>query len=167
MYKQMKDGEYKKGDVLGYCGATGISITSKYNKSYIGASHKEQASDKAVPHLHIELHKGEFKHNTNKSKKLAGERIIDPVSTFEKWINESKQLKNNDMTFYKEEGKSKKTIYIKGSDGVYYPIITGKHFVTLFGKFEDNNIETVTKISPKDKSFFGLFKQKDGKYNMV
>ena len=93
MHKQMKDGEYKEGDILGHCGATGLSVTKKYGVSYIGKSYEEQVSDKAVPHLHVELHMGEFKHDTNKVKELADERIIDPVSNFEKLINEE-LLKN-------------------------------------------------------------------------
>ncbi|HHT9138112.1 MAG TPA: hypothetical protein ACFYEK_12835 [Candidatus Wunengus sp. YC60] len=88
MYKQMKDGEYKAEDVFGYCGATGLSITKKYGSSFIGESHEEQTSDKAVGHLHVELHKGEFKHETNQVKELADERIIDPIINFEKWVNE-------------------------------------------------------------------------------
>lgn len=99
MYKQMRDGEYKEGDILGYCGATGLSITQKYGESYIGESHEKQISNKAVGHLHAELHKGEFQHDTNKIKALADERIIDPVTTFENWI--ANELQDNLV----EEGK--------------------------------------------------------------
>ena len=95
MYKQMKDGEYKKEDVLGYCGATGLSLTKKYGICYIGKSHEEQTSDKAAPHLHVELHKGKFEHDTNRNKLLADERIIDPVINFEKWVGEYKLINNS------------------------------------------------------------------------
>ena len=151
----MKDGKYKEGDILGYCGATGLSITPKYGSSFIGESHEEQISDKAVPHLHVELHIGEFKHDTNNNKALADIRIIDPISNFEKWIAKLPQIKNN-MIFYKEHGKS--TVYIKGADNIYYPIIMGKHFLALFGDWEDNTIKEVDEIKPKSDSYFGLFK---------
>lgn len=107
MYKPMKDGKYKKGNILGYCGATGFSITNKYGKFYSGPSHEDQISDKAVPHLHVELHKGEFKHDTNKNKTLADKRIIDPVSNFEKWVN--KVQPTNDKVI-KPEIEEKKQI---------------------------------------------------------
>ena len=70
------------------------------------------------------------------------------------------------MTFYKEKDKS--SVYIKGSDDIYYPVITGKHFLTLFGDWKDNNIEEVMSLEPKSESYFGLFKaQADGKYDMA
>lgn len=132
-------------------------------------AHKEQTSDKAVGHLHVELHTGEFKHDTNKSKALAKQRIIDPVSTFEKWIKEKKSEKlidNNNPMFYKEKGKS--SVYIKGADEVYYPIINGKHFKKLFGEWKDNNVIAVKQIINKSDSYFGLFKSdKDGKYDTM
>lgn len=167
MYKEMEGKRYKEGDVLGYCGATGLSITRKYGTSYIGPTHEEQASDRAVGHLHVELHKGEFKHDTNKIKSLAKLRIIDPVPTFEEWMKEKiEPIKNKELVFYKETGKS--SIYIKGLDDIYYPIITGKHFIKLFGDWKDNIINEVDEISPKSDSYFGLFKSDDtGKYDIV
>lgn len=163
MYKQMKDGEYKEGGILGHCGSTGLSVTQKYGIFYIGQSHEEQVSDKAAPHLHAELHIGEFRHDTNKVKVLADMRIIDPISNFEKWINEQPQIKNN-MIFYKERGKS--TVYIKSADGIYYPIIMEKHFIALFGDWKDNTIKEIDEINPKSESYFGLFKPDDtGKYD--
>jgi len=162
MYKEMKEGDYKEGDILGYCGATGYSITQRNGASYIGPSHEEQTSDKAVPHLHVELHKGEFKHDTNKNKILADKRIIDPVNTFEEWIKEKPQLKQ--LIFYREEGKS--SLYIKGSGNIYYPILMGKHFKSLFGDFNDNKIKDIKEVNPKSDSYFGLFKSdKKGKYD--
>lgn len=102
MYKQMKEGEYKKGEILGYCGATGFCWTQKYKKSLIGQSHEEQTSDRAVAHLHVELHKDEFQFNTLKNKALAEKFLIDPISNFEKWVEEIKTREQ-----YKNEGKQK------------------------------------------------------------
>ena len=162
MYKEMKNGTYKEGDILGYCGATGLSITSGASHC-IGPSIEEQSSNKAVPHLHVELHKGEYKNDTNKSKILADQRIVDPVKYFEEWVN--KLLKDN-MTFYKEKGQT--AVYIKGSDEMYYPIITGRHFLTLFGDWGDNTILEFDVLNPKSDSYFGLFKSDDkGKYDTV
>lgn len=163
MYKEMRSGDYKEGDILGYCGATGLSITAGVS-NYIGPSHEEQVSNNAVPHLHIELHKGEYKHDTNSAKLLADQRIIDPISNFEKWINKL-SLKNN-MIFYKEKGQS--AVYIKGFDGVYYPIITGGHFVKLFGDWKENNILEFDVLNPKSENYFGLFNADEfGKYDMA
>lgn len=160
-YKKMKDGSYKEGDILGYCGATGLSVTQKYGVSYIGESDEEQLSDRAAPHLHAELHIGEYKHDTNRIKALADIRIIDPVSNFEKWLNEKPLTKN--IIFYKERGKS--SIYIKGADNIFYPIIMGRHFITLFGDWNDNIIKEIDEIKPKSDIYFGLFKSgADGKY---
>lgn len=160
-HKKMKDGKYKEGDILGYCGATGLSVTQKYGVSYIGESDEEQTSDKAAPHLHVELHIGEYKHDTNQIKELADKRIIDPVSNFEKWLNEKPLTKN--IMFYKERGKS--SVYIKGVDNVFYPIIMGRHFTTLFGGWNKNTIKELDEIKPKSDAFFGLFKSDtDGKY---
>lgn len=103
MYKQMKDGVYKKGDELGLCGSTGLSITQKHGMAYIGDSHEEQSSEKAVPHLHVELHKGEYQHDTNRVKELADERIIHPVSTFEAWVSEKTAEKEEPEPVVKEE----------------------------------------------------------------
>lgn len=165
MYKELKAGNYKKGDSLGYCGGTGLAVTSKYGVSYIGESREEQTSDKAAPHLHAELHLGEYKHDTNKYKELAQKRLVDPVAIFEKWLNDESLTKNN-MIFYQEEGKS--SIYLKGKDGIYYPIITGKHFLALFGNWKDNKIIVVDKISEKSDVYFGLFKSgDDGRYDIV
>jgi len=104
MYKQMKGGEYNEGDILGYCGATGSSKTKKYGLVNIGTSPEEQTSDKAVPHLHVELHKGEFQHTTNYDKKLADERIIDPIITFEKWISEGASKDAIDKPVLQDKG---------------------------------------------------------------
>ncbi|MFA6304535.1 MAG: M23 family metallopeptidase [Patescibacteria group bacterium] len=165
MYKELKAGKYKEGDILGYCGGTGLAVTGKYGTSYIGESHEEQTSDRAVPHLHAELHIGEYKHDTNKNKLLAQQRLIDPVKTFEKWLSETLTTQNN-MTFYKEKDKS--SVYIKGADNIYYPIITGKHFLTLFGDWKDNKINEVDSLEPKSDIYFGLFKsQDDGKYDIA
>ena len=165
MYKELKAGKYIEGDTLGYCGGTGLAVTSKYGTSYIGESHEEQTSDRAVPHLHAELHIDEYKHDTNTNKILAQQRLIDPVKTFEKWIGETPSIQNN-MTFYKEKGKS--SIYITGSDRINYPIITGKNFITLFGDWKDNTIKEVDFVEPKSDTYFGLFKaQEDGKYNLA
>jgi len=169
MYKEMKKGQYKEGDILGYCGATGLSVTTKHGTSYIGPSHEEQTSDRAVGHLHVELHKGKFKNDTNNNKELAKQRIIDPASTFEKWLGEIKPdqlIENKKPMFYKEKGKS--TVYIKGEDEFYYPIITGKHFISLFGDWEENNIIEVDNISNKSEYYFGLFKSDEkGKYDIM
>lgn len=165
MYKELKAGIYKEGDVLGYCGGTGLAVTQKYGVSYIGESIEEQTSDRAAPHLHVELHLGEYKHDTNKIKALAQKRLIDPVATFEKWINSESLIKNN-MIFYQEKGSS--SVYIKGADGYYYPIITGKHFISLFGNWNENKIIKVDKISEKSDAYFGLFKSSDdGRYDVV
>ncbi|MFH0892466.1 MAG: hypothetical protein V1867_06840 [Candidatus Falkowbacteria bacterium] len=164
MFKEMKVGKYSEGDILGYCGATGFSTSQKYGDIYTGQSEEEQNSDKAVPHLHVELHKGEFKHDTNNVKALADLRIIDPIINFENWVN-SKPT-NNTMIFYKEPGKS--SVYIKGADDVYYPIISGKHFITLFGDWKDNTIKEIENINPKSDSYFGLFKaNNEGDYDVV
>jgi len=161
MYKEMKAGEYKEGDILGYCGATGLSV--KNGRSFnIGPSHEDQTSDGAVPHLHAELHLGEFKHDTNRNKDLAKKRIIDPVTQFEKWVTE-KPIDKNDMTFYKERGRS--SVYIKGTDNVFYPIIMGKHFLILFGDWENNKIIELDTIDQKSNIYFGLFKSNnEGNY---
>lgn len=170
MNKEMKAGKYKEGDVLGYCGATGLSSTSKYGISYIGPSDNEQNSDRAVGHLHVELHKGEFKHDTNKVKSLARERIIDPICTFESWLGyrEEDDIKEerDKLVFYKEKGQS--SVYIKGRDDVYYPIIMGKHFIALFGDWKKNNIVEVDKINNKSNYYFGLFNaDENGRYNTM
>lgn len=169
MYKEMENKEYREGEILGYCGATGLSVTSKYGVSYIGHSYDEQISDRAVGHLHVELHKGEFKHDTNRVNLLAKQRIIDPVSTFEEWIKEEttiEQARSKKLIFYKEKGRS--SIYIKGVDSIYYPIITGKHFLALFGDWKDNTIKEVDELSPKSDSYFGLFKSDNsGKYDTM
>lgn len=154
MFDALKGGKYKEGEVLGYCGATGLSITGG-SQVNIGPSHEEQNSPKAVPHLHVELHIGEFKHDTNKIKHLADQRIIDPVSTFEKWVKE-KSLVNNSMNFYKEPGKS--TVYIKGTNGTYYPILMEKHFLNLFGDWSNNKVEEISDLGPKSESYLGLFR---------
>lgn len=165
MYKVLKSGKYKEGDILGHCGGTGLAVTSKYGTSYIGESHEEQTSDRAVPHLHVELHIGEYKHDTNTNKILAQQRLLDPVKTLEKWLGETSLTKNS-MIFYKEKGKS--SIYIKGTDNIYYPIITGKHFLTLFGDWKDNKIDEVDSLEPKSEAYFGLFKsQEDGRYDIA
>ena len=70
MYKELRAGKYMEGEVLGYCGGTGLAVTQKYGQSYIGELHEDQLSDRAVPHLHVELHIGEYKHDTNKNKEL-------------------------------------------------------------------------------------------------
>lgn len=164
MYKAMKSGEYKEGDILGYCGATGLAISAG-KTIYIGESDEEQASNEAVPHLHVELHKGEFQHDTNKNLILARKRIIDPVSTFEEWIRQ-KDSKGKEISFYQEEGRS--SIYIKGTDNIYYPIIIGKHFEILFGQFQDNLIIKLDEVMPKSDKYFGLFKSNDqGTYDAV
>jgi len=166
MYKELKAGKYKEGDILGYCGGTGLSVTAKYGESYIGESHEEQISDRAVPHLHVELHKGEYKHDTNRSKTLAQQRLLDPVSTFESWIDNNSVANTKIVNFYKEKDKS--SVYLKGADGNYYPIITGKHFISLFGDWKDNQIIEVDTIDHKSDSYFGLFKAEDnGKYDIV
>lgn len=103
MHKQMEDGEYKEGDIIGYCGATGLSVTRKYGNSYIGESHEEQISDRAVPHLHVELHKGEYQHDTNKVRKLADERTIEPISKFETWVKEEFKKKEMQKSIVNEE----------------------------------------------------------------
>ncbi len=163
MYKELKAGKYKEGEILGYCGGTGLHITSKYGQSFIGPSEEEQSSDKSVPHLHVELHLGEYKHDTNKNKELALKRLIDPVKTFEKWLKEQ-PVTQNDLVFYKESGQS--AVYIKGSDNIYYPIISGKHFITLFGDWKNNSIIELENLNPKSEVYFGLFKsENDGKYN--
>lgn len=165
IFKEMKAGKYNEGDILGYCGATGLSITQKYGEVCIGETEEEQNSDKAVPHLHVELHKGEFKHDTNKTRALCDLRIIDPVSTFEKWLNE-KKAENNKMIFYKEPGKS--SVYLKGDDNIYYPIISGKHFISLFGDWKENTIKEINDINPKSESYFGIFKaNNEGDYDIV
>ena len=161
MHKKMRDGKYKESDILGYCGATGLSITQRYGKSYIGESNEEQISDRAVPHLHAELHIGEYKDDTNRIKLLADKRIIDPISNFEKWLSEKSLSKN--IVFYKECGKS--SVYIKGADNVFYPIIMGRHFITLFGNWSDNTIKEIDEIKPKSDNYFGLFKSnEEGEY---
>lgn len=125
----------------------------------------EQISDRAVPHLHVELHKGEYKHDTNTNKILAQQRLIDPVKTFEEWVGKTLSIQKN-MTFYKEKGKS--SVYIKGVDNVYYPIISSKHFNSLFGDWKDNIIENANSLDPKSDTYFGLFKsQDDGRYDMA
>lgn len=106
MYRQMKDGEYNEGDIMGYCGATGLSMTSKYGISYIGEMHEEQTSDRAVPHLHAELHKGEYQHDTNRVKELADKRTIDPVSIFEGWIKEESDKNKAQESIAKEKESS-------------------------------------------------------------
>lgn len=163
MYKELKSGKYKEGDILGYCGGTGLSVRNNQT-FYIGESHEEQSSDKAVPHLHVELHIGEYKHDTNKKTNLARKRLVDPVKTFEQWIN-NKQTIAKSMVFYKELGKS--TVYIKGVDNMYYPIISGKHFLTLYGDWKNNEIIEVEKIKNKSESYFGLFNSDDeGRYDV-
>ena len=163
MYKELKAGKYKEGDMLGYCGGTGLAKTKKYGTSYIGESHEEQTSDRAVPHLHAELHLGEYKHDTNKDKTLAQKRLVDPVATFEGWLNEE-FLTQNGMIFYKENGKS--SVYIKGLDNIYYPIITEKSFITLFGDWKNNKIIEVDNLSEKSDTYFGLFNSGgDGRYD--
>lgn len=164
MYKELKAGKYKEGDILGYCGGTGLSVKNGLT-NYIGESHEEQTSDRAVPHLHVELHIGEYKHDTNKKRNLAKKRLIDPIKTFEQWLNENQSITKN-MVFYKEFGKS--TVYIKGVDNIYYPIISGKHFLTLFGDWKDNKINKVEKIENKSESYFGIFNSDDeGKYDVM
>lgn len=165
MHKELKAQTYKEGDTLGYCGGTGLAVTQKYGTSYIGESHEEQISDRAVPHLHAELHIGEYKHDTNTNKSLAQQRLLDPVKIFEQWTSAISTTQNL-MTFYKEKGKS--SVYIKGSDNFYYPIITGKHFITLFGDWKDNNIQEINSLDPKSDAYFGLFKgQDDGRYDIA
>src|SRR3990167_6712264 len=165
MYKELKAGKYKEGETLGYCGGTGLAVTSKYGTSYIGESHEEQTSDKAVPHLHVELHIGEYKHDTSTNKTLAQQRLIDPIPTFEQWLNEQNESHKNTMIFYKERDKS--SIYIKGEGDIYYPIITGKHFLTLFGDWKENKIIVIDNIPKKSDVYFGLFKSDDnGSYDI-
>jgi hypothetical protein len=149
MYKQMEDGVYKKGDILGLCGATGLSITKKHGIAYIGDSHQEQSSEKAVPHLHIELHKGEYQHDTNHIKKLANERIIDPISTFEKWI---KELSNKNMVV--EKTKKKNTVI---QEEKKLEIQESKPKTTCYIKNKNTNvwwkeiIEIIVKLLKRDK----------------
>jgi hypothetical protein len=70
------------------------------------------------------------------------------------------------MIFYKEKGKS--SVYIKGADSIFYPIIMGKHFNMLFGDWKDNIINELDEIKPKADSYFGLFKAgEDGKYDTI
>jgi murein DD-endopeptidase MepM/ murein hydrolase activator NlpD len=162
MFKEMVSGDYKAGDVLGYCGATGLSVSSGASHC-IGPSTEDQSSRYAVPHLHVELHKGEYKNDTNRIRSLAEQRLLDPVKYFEQWTNE---INNNKkfMEFFKEKGRS--TVYIKGSDGIYYPIISGKNFITLFGEWNQNTISEFDILNPKSESYFGLFKSDaDGKYD--
>jgi len=164
MYKELKVGKYKEGDILGYCGGTGLSVRGN-QKFFIGPSHEEQASGGGVPHLHVELHIGEYKHDTNKKRDLAKKRLLDPIKTFEQWLGEDQPIVKK-LTFYKEPGKS--SIYLKGVDNVYYPIITGKHFLTLFGDWKENKIIEVEKIDKKSDSYFGLFNSDDeGKYDIM
>ncbi len=163
MYRQLRAGTYKEGDVLGYCGGTGLAVTAKYGTSYIGPSDAEQNSDRAVPHLHAELHKGKYKHDTNLSAALARQRLLDPVETFEAWIREES---HNRMTFYKEKGKS--AVYIKGANGAHYPIITGRHFIALFGDWSENTIVEVDELPNKSSAYFGLFRSEgDGTYDVA
>lgn len=164
MYKEMIGGDYKEGDILGYCGATGLSVSSGASHC-IGPSIEDQSSKNAVPHLHVELHKGEYKNDTNRIRILAEQRLLDPIKYFEEWV---KGLKNNKKTmeFFKEKGQS--TVYIKGYDGVYYPIISGKNFITLFGDWNLNTILEFDALSPKSDSYFGLFKSNpEGKYDTI
>ena len=96
--------------------------------------------------------------NHQKEKSLNTEWI-------EKWLNE-KQVENNKMIFYKEPGKS--SVYLKGNDNVYYPIISGKHFISLFGNWKENTIKEIDNINPKSESYFGLFKaNNEGDYDVV
>jgi len=110
MYNQMKDGEYREGDIIGHCGSTGLSVTKKYGNSYIGVSHEEQTSDRAVPHLHAELHKGEYQHDTNRVKELADERTLDPVSIFEEWIEEESIKNKVQEPTVEQEGSTKQAV---------------------------------------------------------
>lgn len=164
MFKEMAGGDYKEGDILGYSGATGLSYVSGATHC-TGPSPEEQSAKSAIPHLHVELHKGEYKNDTNKNKVLARQRLLDPIKFFEEWTG-GKINNKKSMEFFKEKGKS--TVYIKGSDEVYYPIISGKNFITLFGDWSQNIISEFDVLNPKSDAYFGLFKSgEDGKYDGV